>query len=47
VLAPAKANIVRDPPVEACVRCHDGQQDGGRFDFGAYRPQIAHARKAP
>jgi hypothetical protein len=37
-----KALILRDPPQEDCTRCHDGDKDGGRFNFGAYRPQIVH-----
>lgn len=34
----------RSPPIETCVRCHDGAQDGGRFDAGSYLPQVVHAR---
>jgi hypothetical protein len=42
-----KALIVRDPPQETCVRCHDGDKDGGRFDFGAYRPKVVHTAATP
>ena len=33
---------VADPPQKACTGCHDGDQDGGRFDFGTYRPRVVH-----
>lgn len=33
---------VRSPPVETCTQCHDGAQDGGRFDWARYRPQVVH-----
>lgn len=40
--AGAPPDILRDPPRELCVQCHDGKQDDGRFDFTTYRPQVAH-----
>lgn len=47
---PAKAHVqdpkghvpARDPGVQACRTCHDGVQDGGRFDYDTYRPKIVH-----
>ena len=38
--------MVRDPGVEVCVQCHDGEQDGGRFHWDSYRPMVAHGRPA-
>ena len=32
----------RDPGQQVCVKCHDGDNDGGRFDFPHYRPKIVH-----
>jgi len=31
-----------DPGEQVCVTCHDGDRDGGRFDFPHYRPKIVH-----
>lgn len=33
---------VRDPPVDTCRACHDGQRDGGRFDPTAYHAKVIH-----
>ncbi|MFZ5475372.1 MAG: multiheme c-type cytochrome [Myxococcota bacterium] len=41
-VADPKAPMTRDPAVETCTTCHDGKQDGGRFDFGTYRPKVVH-----
>jgi hypothetical protein len=43
-LDPANADLkpTADPAQEACVTCHDGDRDGGRFDFGTYRPKVVH-----
>ncbi len=38
----AKLNPPRDPGVEICVECHDGERDGGRFKFDEYRQKITH-----
>ncbi|MFT5682682.1 MAG: hypothetical protein ACI8RZ_003606 [Myxococcota bacterium] len=40
--SPAAGQMVADPPEATCVRCHDGVQDEGRFDFSAYRPRVVH-----
>jgi hypothetical protein len=33
---------LRDPGIEVCRDCHDGKQDGGRFDYSTYRPKVVH-----
>lgn len=38
----SRAEVVRDPPQETCVLCHDGEQDEGRFDWDTYRPKVVH-----
>ena len=38
----AKEKVVRSPTPETCTTCHDGQQDGGRFDPSSYRPKVTH-----
>ncbi|RME27665.1 MAG: hypothetical protein D6798_04060 [Deltaproteobacteria bacterium] len=35
-------SIVRDPPEQTCRRCHDGEQDEGRFDWASYRAKVVH-----
>lgn len=39
---PQVAMTTTDPPQELCVVCHDSTNDGGRFDWATYRPQVAH-----
>ncbi len=34
---------VRDPGEASCRTCHDGKQDGGRFDYASYLPKVSHA----
>jgi predicted CXXCH cytochrome family protein len=34
--------LVADPPASTCTGCHDGDRDGGRFDFPGYRAKIVH-----
>ena len=29
--------------LQSCVTCHDGKQDGGRFDFETYLPKVIHS----
>ena len=31
-----------NPTEGTCVKCHDAAQDGGRFDFGTYLPEVRH-----
>lgn len=42
VRSPAEHGMVREPPVDTCVRCHDGEQDEGRFDPDTYLPRVVH-----
>ncbi|HHO53664.1 MAG TPA: hypothetical protein ENK18_23030, partial [Deltaproteobacteria bacterium] len=42
VAAPEQSKPVRDPAIEVCTRCHDGERDGGRFDPAAYRAKVVH-----
>lgn len=37
----------RDPGQQACVTCHDGKVDDGRFDYPAYLPKVVHAGNPP
>ncbi len=39
---PATAHMTVDPPVSTCMQCHDGDRDGGRFDYNAYRVKVVH-----
>lgn len=39
---PAEVKPLRTPGPEVCVRCHDGEQDGGRFDYPTYLPKVRH-----
>ncbi len=34
--------VVGDPPQQTCLRCHDGEQDEGRFDWHSYRSKVVH-----
>ena len=47
VASPGEVKPVRNPPLEVCTACHDGEQDGGRFDASTYRPKILHTPAAP
>jgi hypothetical protein len=38
----AATQPVRDPDQQVCTACHDGEQDGGRFDWETYRPRVMH-----
>ena len=42
VADPEGHKAVLDPEPAVCTRCHDGEMDGGRFDFETYRPQVLH-----
>ena len=44
---PTITRMRRDPGVDVCMNCHDGKQDGGRFDYPTYRPQILHTAMPP
>ena len=44
IARPDLVKPLRDPGIEVCRDCHDGEQDGGRFDFETYRPKIVHGR---
>jgi hypothetical protein len=39
---PSLVRPVRDPPREVCIRCHDGDRDGGRFEPSSYRLRVVH-----
>lgn len=46
---PGKAHVGNPPTVKMrtmdvriCADCHDGKQDGGRFDYGTYLPKVTH-----
>jgi predicted CXXCH cytochrome family protein len=46
---PGKAHLsnpavvkMQEPTVAVCKGCHDGAQDGGRFDEATYLPQVKH-----
>jgi cytochrome c553 len=34
--------MVASASLESCVTCHDGKQDGGRFDPATYIPKVLH-----
>lgn len=42
VAAPAVTHLVKDPAVETCRACHDGERDGGRFEPAGYRARVVH-----
>lgn len=42
VAAPGRVKPVRTPDMGVCTTCHDGDRDGGRFDFGTYLPRVTH-----
>lgn len=42
MVSPAEGGMVRSPPQENCVQCHDGKQDEGRFDWERYLPMVQH-----
>ena len=39
---PQKVGLLASPGAEVCVRCHDGKQDEGRFDYARYLPRVRH-----
>ena len=43
---PETIKPVADPSIEVCTACHDGEQDGGRFDAATYRSRVVHAAAA-
>ena len=40
--APGPGQMVVNPPESTCTQCHDGAQDGGRFDYATYLPKVVH-----
>lgn len=40
---PKAHEMVASPPLSTCTGCHDGEQDGGRFDPESYRARVVHA----
>lgn len=40
---PLGSRPIRAPGRAFCIGCHDGEQDGGRFDFATYVPKVRHA----
>jgi hypothetical protein len=45
---PTSADLVADPPAEACTGCHDGVRDEGRgFEFGPFRQKVVHGPGTP
>jgi hypothetical protein len=46
VAHPGVVKPLADPGLKVCQGCHDGEQDGGRFDFPTYRPKIVHGTAA-
>ncbi|MEO0606474.1 MAG: multiheme c-type cytochrome, partial [Myxococcota bacterium] len=43
----ASLRPVRSPDEATCRTCHDGEQDGGRFDLATYLPQVVHTQAGP
>ena len=39
---PKDHEMVTSPPEATCTGCHDGEQDGGRFDHDTYQPKVVH-----
>lgn len=39
---PETGPVRRTPTIEVCQGCHDGKQDGGRFEFASYLPKVSH-----
>ena len=42
VAKPPTVEMIAKPDVSVCVDCHDGKQDGGRFDHATYLPKVTH-----
>lgn len=42
VAKPPAVEMIAKPDVSVCVDCHDGKQDGGRFDHATYLPKVTH-----
>jgi hypothetical protein len=42
VAEPTATTIQKAVEVNACRACHDGEQDGGRFDWASYSPKVVH-----
>ncbi|MEE2749885.1 MAG: multiheme c-type cytochrome [Myxococcota bacterium] len=42
VAEPSAANIHKSVEVSTCQLCHDGEMDGGRFDWATYGPKVSH-----
>jgi hypothetical protein len=40
--SPATVDSVREASLETCTTCHDGEQDGGRFDPATYTRRVRH-----
>jgi len=45
VKRPKDHEMIRSPGLDTCTSCHDGEQDGGRFDYETYRPKVVHAAR--
>ncbi len=41
-IADPQTKPTKDPSIEVCTGCHDGDRDGGRFDFDSYRKLVEH-----
>lgn len=39
---PTARTPVKDPPLETCTACHDGERDMGRFQPESYRARVVH-----
>ena len=44
---PMSVQPARVPDVPTCTRCHDGEQDGGRFEVDTYWPKVDHSTAGP
>ncbi|MEC8425518.1 MAG: multiheme c-type cytochrome [Myxococcota bacterium] len=40
--SPMEHGLVGKPGLDVCTACHDGEQDGGRFDPETYVPAVVH-----
>ncbi|MCB9760451.1 MAG: hypothetical protein H6739_11485 [Alphaproteobacteria bacterium] len=45
--APTEHPMKAEVSVKTCTLCHDGEQDGGRFDYDAYLPKVLHTAAKP
>ena len=42
IASSGQTDMIKEPTLNNCVQCHDGEQDEGRFDAVVYYPKIRH-----